>query len=70
MSKVKTIEITQKELEKQLGEARQKAYDMGINRGRSEIFPYRTQEAVKAVILIDALFNLLDERYERIKEEY
>ncbi len=70
MSKVKTIEITQKDLDKKIGDSRKEAFEMGLRHGRSEMLPYRKNRAVKGIILLDALCDFFDERYELIKEDY
>lgn len=70
MSKSKIIEITQKDLDKLTSEERKKGYDMGLLHGRSEVLPYRRNKAIKGIILLDALQDFLDERYELEKEDY
>lgn len=67
---MKKVELTQKELDQKIGEARKNGYALGLTHGRSEIYPHRSSMAIKSVILIDALFALLDERYELKKEDY
>lgn len=68
---MKTLELTQKELDRKIGEARQQGYDMGVTHGRAESLPYRNKlVAVKGIKLLDALTDFFDERYKQHEEDY
>ena len=64
---MKKIEITQKKLNKMLGEARQEGWEIGK---KSAYFPLNKERAKKMYDFICALYTLLDDRYEPYHETY
>lgn len=66
----KVLEITQKELDKKIKEARQEAYEKGRVHGKAEeIYFLKLQQGIKAVTFLEALIDFLDERYEVQRED-
>lgn len=64
------ITLTQKEFDKKIGEARTEGYEIGLREGKSKIYGYQSQQAMKAVKLIDSLVEFFDERYQQHEEDY
>ena len=58
----KKIELTQKELDKKLDEARKVGYEI--------VYPERPSEEVLIRNLVKALKDFFDERYERFHDNY
>lgn len=61
------IELTQKQLDKKIGDARMEGYNIGL---KHCMFPGNRETAARYSALYEALIALLDERYEPFHEDY